>query len=132
MLFRLQYRFSFTPPNFDLPGVVDVVDEVLNDGGGVGELDGFGVMGDNDARDGLDSNNTLLVLIASMDLVYSPSCETRPCQLRAYLFAVQTTVVGSDDKELVTSNGETVGLSRARVPEASCQTANLLGRNLKK
>lgn len=63
---------SFFPPNVYLPGVVDVVDEVLNDGGGVGELDGFGVMGDNDARDGLDSNNTLLVLIASMDLVYSP------------------------------------------------------------
>lgn len=48
----------------------------------------------------------------------------------AYLLAVQTTVVGSDGEELVTSDGETAGLDRGRVLEASCQTADLLRRDL--
>lgn len=51
-----------SPPKLHLPGVVDVVNEVLDNGCGVGSLDGLGVVGDNDAGDGLDNDNTLLAL----------------------------------------------------------------------
>jgi hypothetical protein len=47
---------------YRLPGVVDVVDEVLDNGCGVGGLDGLAVVGDHDARDGLDDDDTLLAL----------------------------------------------------------------------
>ena len=43
----------------------DVVNEVLDNGCGVGGLDILGVMGDHDARLGLHNDNTLLTLIGS-------------------------------------------------------------------
>lgn len=45
-----------------LPGVVDVVNEVLDNNCCVGGLNGFVVVGNNNARDGLDNDDTLLAL----------------------------------------------------------------------
>ena len=45
-----------------LPGVVDVVNEVLDNNCCVGGLNGFIVVGDNNAGDGLDNDDTLLAL----------------------------------------------------------------------
>lgn len=50
--------------------------------------------------------------------------------MQAYLLAVQTTVVGADGEELVTSDSETGGLDGAGVAEASGQSTDLLGRYL--
>lgn len=42
--------------------MVDVVDQVLDDGGGVGSLDGLGVVGDDDAGGSSDDDNAFLAL----------------------------------------------------------------------
>lgn len=47
--------------------LVDVVDQVLDHGSGVVGLDGFGVMGDNNAGDGSDDDDTVLALRLSAD-----------------------------------------------------------------
>lgn len=45
-----------------LPGVVEVVNEVLNDGGSIGGLDGLTVVGDDGARGSTGNDDTLLAL----------------------------------------------------------------------
>lgn len=47
-----------------------------------------------------------------------------------YLLAVQTAIVGSDGEELVTADGEAVGLGLSGILESCCQRANLLRGNL--
>lgn len=56
------FLFRFSRHVNHLPGVVDVVHEVLDDSRGVGGLDGFGVVGNDHARHGLDGDNTFLAL----------------------------------------------------------------------
>lgn len=63
------------------------------------------------------------------ELLVCPLCRCS-YEAQAYLLAVQTTVVGADGEELVTSNGETVRLDGAGVAEAGSQGADLLGRDL--
>ena len=46
----------------NLPGVVEIVDEVLDNGGSVGSLDGLVVVGDDSARGGTGNDDTLLTL----------------------------------------------------------------------
>lgn len=86
------------------------------------------MVGDNNAGDGLDDDDTLLALrIVSTSLQESVLLGV---WVKSYLLAVQTTVVGADGEELVTSDSETGGLDGARVAEASGQSADLLGRDL--
>jgi hypothetical protein len=61
--------------------LVDVVDEVLDDGGGVGGLHGLAVMGDHDTGLGLDDDNTLLAL--PRRLIYWILCWSRELTLHA-------------------------------------------------
>ena len=48
-----------------------------------------------------------------------------------YLLAVDATVISPDGEELVTSDGETVGLDMGGVAEGRSKTGDLLRRNLK-
>lgn len=54
-----------------LLGVVDVVDQVLDDSSGVGGLDALAVVGDDGAGGGTDNNGALLALFVRMSVVGS-------------------------------------------------------------
>lgn len=59
---QLITSFSYHCVFSNLLGFVEVVDEVLDNGRGVGGLDGLAVVGDDGARGGTGNNDTLLTL----------------------------------------------------------------------
>ena len=110
-----------------LPGVVDVVNEVLDNNCCVGGLNGFVVVGNNNARDGLD---TTIPSLPCMTVLVSYSL-LRLSARGTYLLAVDAAVISPDGEELVTSDGETVGLDMGGVAEGRSKTGDLLRRDLK-
>lgn len=112
----------------NLPGVVEVVDEVLDNGRGVGGLDRLAVVGNDGARGSTGNNDTLLALHHAIRNISTDAgiMHAEGSKPVAYLLAVYTALISLDGDELLAADGETIGESLVTRGVGSDQGVDLL------